>query len=847
MKKNFSLLLRAVALTVIILTNVRSSFADGIDVRDVSVFPAHGFFNGFLGQLNVLECSNRHTADATLNGQLYDSSGASRASFALSLPAGSTKHLILNELDIANRYGSFVLSLSGDAAAFGDRIKCFTAYYRLSSSHSTSAVEFAYMLPVKKLSSGTVSGVANSMNPDGRSAPTENWLSVYNGSAANEGFNVILYDVGGNQLRSFRIESLLPHERRDIPLAHDDVSHSGQTIYGFRLVPDSLTAPFAAFTTRYGTSDTGFKFAFAAFSEEGDCRTRPLPVSTVSNAASYVELLNSAGSSTTVDVTLRNEAGQVLSSNSVVLPANAQDHLAIHNVLPANQAGTIEVSCRDPQAGSIVRNVVTYGKRSGSTAWAYLTPAREPYGEAGAELVFPVNTYLQAYNWLKVYEASASATSFVLGARGADGSDIFSRTESLSALTQKSYAIHEQVPADRIGTLSVSPQISGSLAFAENLRVFPASDGSPGYVMHVPSSVLIRTPSGTPSFTTVATGIVQPVTVAFAPDSSGRMFVSTKLGYVYIVQNGVTRSTPFIDLTATTSTETERGLSNIEFHPQFATNGKFYVGRTDLSHASVIEEYRVSNSDPNQADPSTRRLILSIPRNGDFHISNIMHFAPDGTLFISEGDGGPQGDPENHSQNPGLLLGKLLRIDVDHGATYTVPTDNPFFGSSEFRPEIWAYGLRNPYSYTFDIRSNRMFLGDVGYNDREEVDIIEPGKNYGWNIYEGTRCTNLVNTCSTTGLVAPIFDYGHDVGISILGGGIYRGSAVPALYGKYIYIDYGSKRIYTLEEIAQDTWRNTEIGRLTQAGLPTAINNDRSGELYITDIYGKVFKLTGLS
>src|SRR6185369_4121436 len=303
-------------------------------------------------------------------------------------------------------------------------------------------------------------------------------------------------------------------------------------------------------------------------------------------------------------------------------------------------------------------------------------------------------------------------------------------------------------------------------------------------------------PSGAPpaiKLSNVVSGLSSPVGMESAHDGSGRFFVLQQAGAIRIVQNGSLISTPFLDITPLVESGGEKGLLGLAFHPGFTTNRKFYVDYTHRSGGqlqTVIAEYLVSTADPNVADPSSARILLTIDQPFDNHNGGQLAFGADGFLYIGMGDGGSGGDPFGNAQNTNALLGKILRIDVNStsaGKQYAIPAGNPFVTGGG-APEVYAYGLRNPWRFSFDTPTSRLFVGDVGQDAFEEVDIVEIGKNYGWNIMEGTHCYNAT-TCSSTGLTPPITDYSHSEGESVTGGFVYRGSAIPGMVGRYVFGD----------------------------------------------------------
>ncbi len=341
----------------------------------------------------------------------------------------------------------------------------------------------------------------------------------------------------------------------------------------------------------------------------------------------------------------------------------------------------------------------------------------------------------------------------------------------------------------------------------------------------------------------VVTGLSDPLYLTHAGDRSGRLFVVEQGGVIRIIRDGRLLPTPFLDIRSRVISGGELGLLSVAFHPAYASNGRFFVNYTTDRGGlkTVIAEYHVSPSDPNVAGPA-ERVILEIAQPFRNHNGGLNLFGPDGMLYIGMGDGGSAGDPSNNGQRLDTLLGKLLRIDID-GTPYRVPPDNPFVSRAGARPEIWAYGLRNPWRFSFDGSTGRLVLADVGQNKWEEIDIVEKGQNYGWRIMEGAHCYNPSTNCSTAGLQLPIAEYGHDLGCSITGGYIYRGARMRSLAGRYLFGDYCSGRLWTLAEASPGRWAMTQL--LSTELRISSFGEDQEGEMYIIDHQGGVYRLTG--
>ncbi|MCJ7754328.1 MAG: PQQ-dependent sugar dehydrogenase [Thermoanaerobaculales bacterium] len=347
----------------------------------------------------------------------------------------------------------------------------------------------------------------------------------------------------------------------------------------------------------------------------------------------------------------------------------------------------------------------------------------------------------------------------------------------------------------------------------------------------------------------VAGGLTFPVFVD-APPGDDRLFVVTKDGQIHIVKNGVTLVEPFLDIREVTRNEGEQGLLGLAFHPEYATNGLFYVHYSDRHGDTKVFEYRTS-SNPDLADLETGRLIFFTTQPASNHNGGMLAFGPDGYLYIGLGDGGGADDRYGNGQRPDTVLGALLRLDVDGGdpvggVAYAIPPDNPFVGGGG-AAEVWAYGLRNPWRFSFD--GDLLYIGDVGQNRWEEIDVAsatDPGINYGWPIMEGTNCFSPSSGCIRDGLRLPVIEFSHGEGCSVTGGYVYRGQTIPELNGRYFYSDYcgGWLRsfIYAAGAATDHQDHTGEVGSLANV---TSFGTDGFGELYLTTAGGDVWKLVG--
>jgi hypothetical protein len=346
----------------------------------------------------------------------------------------------------------------------------------------------------------------------------------------------------------------------------------------------------------------------------------------------------------------------------------------------------------------------------------------------------------------------------------------------------------------------------------------------------------------------VASGLSSPLFLT-APDGDPRLFIVERGGRIRIVQDGRLLPEPFLDIRDRTTTDGERGLLSMAFDPGYAENGFFHVYYTDPNGDIAIERYRVS-ADPARADRASALRILSIP-HAQFsnHDGGLLRFGPDGYLYVGTGDGGGEGDPLGNAQNTGVLLGKLLRIDVAAaraGAPYAVPATNPFINQPGKRAEIWAYGLRNPWRYAFDAGAGLLYIADVGQNRREEIDIApttQGGLNYGWNLMEGSLCF-ASSSCDSSGMTLPVLEYGHDGGAcAIVGGFVYRGGAIPGLQGVYLYSDLCTGLIKGLRHENGAVAATMDFGRLA-SGAMLSFGEDAQHEAYLLTAEGNVYRIT---
>jgi glucose/arabinose dehydrogenase len=288
-------------------------------------------------------------------------------------------------------------------------------------------------------------------------------------------------------------------------------------------------------------------------------------------------------------------------------------------------------------------------------------------------------------------------------------------------------------------------------------------------------------------------------------------------------------------------------LLGLAFDPDYATTGRFVVHYTDLVGNTALSRFQVS-TDPDRADPGSGQVVLAATQPYPNHNGGQVTFGPDGFLYLGLGDGGSSGDPENRGQDLSELLGSILRIDLRTGDPYTVPADNPFVGQPNARPEVWSYGLRNPWRFSFDRANGDLYIGDVGQSQFEEIDVSPvaegsgKGVNYGWSIMEGAHCFRQAG-CDQTGLTLPVLEYNHNNGCSVTGGYVYRGSAIPAIQGHYFYSDLCAKWVRSFRYAGGVATEETSWPSLSPGGTVVSFGEDAAGEMYILEAEGRVSRI----
>ena len=396
-----------------------------------------------------------------------------------------------------------------------------------------------------------------------------------------------------------------------------------------------------------------------------------------------------------------------------------------------------------------------------------------------------------------------------------------------------------------------SPTSQSSPATSSPTLSAPSATATPSPALATPSGASANNSSF--KFTKVAGGLQSPDYVTGAGDGSGRLFIVEQVGRIRIVKNGRLLPTPFLDIRSLVASGGERGLLSVAFHPQFKTNGVFIVDYTRASTNpaavgdTIIARYRAQPANADVASRASGQTLLTIAQPQANHNGGLVKFGPDGHLYIGMGDGGNAGDigpghaPQGNAQSHTTLLGKILRIDVHETGNYTIPADNPNLGAGT-RREIWAYGLRNPWRFSFDRATGDLYIGDVGQNAWEEIDFqpksSKDGVNYGWPIWEGNH--RYRTGAAMSGDTKPIAEYPHVAGAcSVTGGFVYRGAKISALSGFYIFGDYCNGMLWTLVKY-RGAWRRSLLGDTPYS--ISSFGEDDAGELYLVDLGGSVYR-----
>jgi glucose/arabinose dehydrogenase len=394
---------------------------------------------------------------------------------------------------------------------------------------------------------------------------------------------------------------------------------------------------------------------------------------------------------------------------------------------------------------------------------------------------------------------------------------------------------------------------SATVTIVVGTEVAPAAyqlvvHGTGSGVTEVTQTLTLTVTPGTPEFVldTLATGMSHPLYVTTPPGDRGRLFVVERTGAIRIIKNGVLQATPFLDITARVSTGDEQGILGMAFPPDYATSKYFVVYYVNPAGETVLSRFHAGSATSDIA-LSGEDTLLTIPQPGGDHNGGMLAYGQDGYLYLSVGDGGCCGDPGGHGQDRTELLGSILRLNVGPTGPYQIPATNPWANHGLFRHELWNYGLRNPFRFSFDRQTGDMYIGDVGDENREEIDVLPGssvgGENLGWRIMEGTQCFGGGTSCNMAGLTLPVWDYSHNQGCSVIGGFVYRGAAIPSLRGTYFYTDFCAAWIEAFRWVGGVASAGRRYLLLASNEFPNSFGEDADGELYITSESGNVFKV----
>jgi glucose/arabinose dehydrogenase len=415
-----------------------------------------------------------------------------------------------------------------------------------------------------------------------------------------------------------------------------------------------------------------------------------------------------------------------------------------------------------------------------------------------------------------------------------------SATSITSAVPSPAASVQESVPV----STSAPPATTQPPSPLASAAPSPAPSASAGAGRFDPTGLELKTDE-------VVDGLDSPVDITSARDGTGRLFVVEQAGRIRIIKDGKSVATPFLDIVDRIASGGERGLLGLAFHPDYPKDPRIFVDYTDLNGDTNISEFSVPTGTPDKADPATERVLLHVKQPFANHNGGGVVFGNDGMLYIAFGDGGSADDPLGNGQNLNALLAKILRIDVGKpgaAAPYTVPPDNPFVGQANAKPEIWLAGMRNPWRLRFDRPTGDLWIGDVGQNAWEEIDVARAGQgglNYGWNVMEGFHCFSPQLNCDETGLTLPVAEYAHDAGCAVIGGVVVHDPKQPRMDGGYIFSDSCSGTLWMLDPVADADGKSpaTIVG---QTGVSvSSINDDEDGTVYLTDLEaGRVLKVS---
>jgi glucose/arabinose dehydrogenase len=340
-----------------------------------------------------------------------------------------------------------------------------------------------------------------------------------------------------------------------------------------------------------------------------------------------------------------------------------------------------------------------------------------------------------------------------------------------------------------------------------------------------------------------------PLAISAPEDGTGRLIVAAQDGKIWsVASDGSVGSDPMIDLGPRLTSGGEQGLLGLDVHPSFPDDRRVFVNYTDRNGDTIVASLEVDPADPDRILDATHRRLLFVDQPFANHNGGEVLFGADGHLYVFLGDGGSGGDPQGNGQRLDTLLGKVLRLDIDHPSGdqgYGIPAGNPF-ADRDGRDEIWLYGLRNPWRASFDRATADLWIGDVGQGSWEEVDVVRAGQaglNFGWNRMEGAHCYQPESGCEQEGLTPPLTEYGHDDGCTVIGGYVYRGAAYPLLQGAYLFADYCSGTIWAIDAATSEATDPVVVGSLPDENI-ASFGEDLAGELYVTTLGGRIYRVT---
>ena len=416
-------------------------------------------------------------------------------------------------------------------------------------------------------------------------------------------------------------------------------------------------------------------------------------------------------------------------------------------------------------------------------------------------------------------------------------------------------AVSEQATASASPSISPTPLSTQSAPLRATIAPEPTLQAGAGNTPAAAELLLTSTAAPLPqtqnmpdpataSWLTVASGLQSPIGMAHAGDGTGRLFVIEQAGRIVVIKDGQVDPQPFLDIHDRVGSKgNEQGLLGLAFHLKFKSNGYFFINYTDLEGNTVIARYYAAQGDPQRVDPASETRLLYIQQPYSNHNGGQVAFGPDGYLYLGLGDGGSGGDPLGNGQSLNTWLGKILRLDVDLGSPYITPATNQF--ANDQQPEIWAYGLRNPWRFSFDRLTGDLYIGDVGQNQWEEINFLPAGSpagaNFGWNYFEGTHPYSPQASPDGLNAMFPVAEYDHGQGCSVTGGFVYRGSQLPDWQGIYLYGDFCTGNVWGLLRDAQGAWQQELMFK--NVGQITSFGEDEPGEVYIADRTGVIKKL----